>query len=73
MDDVFQVAARAIHARFEERAAQRGNLLGGTTVLGGKTLEDCSPSMKRDFVKDAEAVVAALHEAGYLKEGLFRR
>lgn len=56
-----EAVARALHARYEERARQRGQIGGdGYTVLGGARLEDCSRSLRQSFLEDADAVLSLL-------------
>jgi hypothetical protein len=65
--------ARALHARYEERARKRGTFNAETdhTILGGRTLTDCSPSLRQSFLEDADAILAYadLHRAKGTRDG----
>lgn len=61
--DLREKVARALHARYEERARQRGQVCGdGHTLLGGARLEDCSHSLRQSFLEDADTILALFGE-----------
>lgn len=65
-----EAVARVLHGRYEERARQQGQLGGdGHTILGGRTLTDCSPSLRQSFLEDADAILALLSASAGQVEG----